>query len=52
MCGILGIYNLNGSPVKESFFNEMGTQINHRGPDGEGSFHQETWICSQDVWQF
>ena len=41
MCGILGIYNLNGSAVKESSIKEMGTQINHRGPDGEGFFIQE-----------
>ncbi|MDB4609028.1 asparagine synthase (glutamine-hydrolyzing) [Flavobacteriaceae bacterium] len=40
MCGILGIYNLDGSSVSKDSIIEMGNQINHRGPDGEGIFVQ------------
>ena len=40
MCGILGIYNLNGAPIDKNSLVEMGNQINHRGPDGEGHFVQ------------
>ena len=40
MCGILGIYNLDGSSVIKDSIVEMGNQINHRGPDGEGVFVQ------------
>ena len=40
MCGILGIYNLDGSSVSKDSIIEMGNQINHRGPDGEGFFIQ------------
>ena len=40
MCGILGIYNLDGSSVIRDSIVEMGNQINHRGPDGEGIFIQ------------
>ena len=38
MCGILGIYNLDGSSVITDSIVEMGNQISHRGPDGEGIF--------------
>ena len=41
MCGILGIYNLDGSSVIKDSIIEMGNQINHRGPDGEGIFVQD-----------
>ena len=40
MCGILGTYNLNGVPIDKNSLVEMGNQINHRGPDGEGDFVQ------------
>ena len=40
MCGILGTYNLNGVPIDKNSLVEMGNQINHRGPDGEGHFVQ------------
>ena len=36
MCGIAGIYNLNGEPVDEAVLREMRDSILHRGPDGEG----------------
>ena len=38
MCGILGIYNLEGSPINKGSLVEMGNQISHRGPDGEGHY--------------
>ena len=40
MCGILGIYNLEGSPINKESLVEMGNQISHRGPDGEGIYIQ------------
>ena len=40
MCGILGTYNLNGASIDKNSLVEMGNQINHRGPDGEGYFVQ------------
>ena len=40
MCGILGIYNLEGSPINKGSLVEMGNQISHRGPDGEGIYIQ------------
>lgn len=41
MCGILGIYNLDGSAVNANLIAEMGNQITHRGPDGEGTFVED-----------
>jgi asparagine synthase (glutamine-hydrolysing) len=38
MCGILGIYNLDGTAVDSDLLNLMGQKIAHRGPDGEGQF--------------
>ncbi len=38
MCGILGIYNLDGAKVDSIVLNNMGKQIAHRGPDGEGVY--------------
>lgn len=38
MCGILGVYNLNGEPFGLSALKSMSQQIAHRGPDGEGYF--------------
>ena len=40
MCGILGIYNLDGKAVDQNVIVKMGNQISHRGPDGEGLFVQ------------
>jgi asparagine synthase (glutamine-hydrolysing) len=36
MCGITGIFNLNGKPVSVSLLKRMTDVISHRGPDGEG----------------
>lgn len=38
MCGITGIFNLNGSPVAPNTVKSMADAIAHRGPDGEGYF--------------
>ena len=38
MCGILGIYNLDGSTVDAVMLERMGQKIAHRGPDGEGQY--------------
>ena len=38
MCGILGIYNLDGSAVDAPMLERMGQKIVHRGPDGEGQY--------------
>lgn len=38
MCGIAGIFNLNGEPVSPVILRSMTDAIAHRGPDGEGFF--------------
>lgn len=38
MCGIAGIFNLNGEPVSPANLRKMTDAIAHRGPDGEGFF--------------
>ena len=38
MCGILGIYNLDGAPVHSGLVKEMSQTFAHRGPDGEGYY--------------
>jgi asparagine synthase (glutamine-hydrolysing) len=38
MCGIAGIFNLNGEPVSPVNLRKMTDAITHRGPDGEGFF--------------
>lgn len=38
MCGIAGIYNLDGEPVATGFLKDMTDVIAHRGPDGEGFY--------------
>jgi len=42
MCGILGVYNLDNSIVKEDYLTLMGNQISHRGPDGEGLYLKDS----------
>lgn len=41
MCGIAGIYNLDGNRVSSGLLNKMNQAISHRGPDGEGHFIQK-----------
>lgn len=38
MCGIAGIFNLNGEPVSRVLLRKMTDAIAHRGPDGEGFY--------------
>jgi len=39
MCGIAGIFNLNGEPVSPVILRKMTDAITHRGPDGEGYYN-------------
>jgi asparagine synthase (glutamine-hydrolysing) len=43
MCGIAGIFNLNGEPVSPVLLRRMTDSIAHRGPDGEG-FYTDSFI--------
>ncbi len=36
MCGITGVFNIDGKPVSISVVKKMTDIIKHRGPDGEG----------------
>ena len=38
MCGIAGIFNLDGEPVSPIILRKMTDVIAHRGPDGEGQY--------------
>jgi len=38
MCGIAGIFNLNGEPVSLPLIKLVSNTLAHRGPDGEGFF--------------
>lgn len=38
MCGIAGVFNLNGEPVATGLLKRMTDAIAHRGPDGEGHY--------------
>jgi len=43
MCGIVGIFNLNGEPVSQVILRKMTDAIAHRGPDAEG-FYIDSFI--------
>lgn len=43
MCGIAGIFNLNGEAVSEVNLRKMTDAIAHRGPDGEG-FYKDSFV--------
>lgn len=43
MCGIAGIFNVNGEPVSPVLLRRMTDAIAHRGPDGEG-FYADSFI--------
>lgn len=43
MCGIAGIFNLNGEPVSSLILRKMTDAIIHRGPDSEG-FYTDSFI--------
>jgi asparagine synthase (glutamine-hydrolysing) len=38
MCGICGIFDLNGMPISPVLLRDMTEVIRHRGPDGDGHF--------------
>ncbi|MCH2146161.1 MAG: hypothetical protein MK082_13615, partial [Phycisphaerales bacterium] len=38
MCGIAGIFHLNGAAASPVMLRRMADAVSHRGPDGEG-FH-------------
>ncbi len=38
MCGIAGVFNLNGEPFALANLKKMAQTIGHRGPDGDGYF--------------
>jgi len=38
MCGICGIFNLDGKPIAHQAIKAMTDIIAHRGPDGEGHY--------------
>jgi asparagine synthase (glutamine-hydrolysing) len=40
MCGICGIFNLDGQTVDKELLQRMNNTLVHRGPDGEGYFVQ------------
>jgi asparagine synthase (glutamine-hydrolysing) len=40
MCGICGIFNLDGQTVSRELLGRMNNTLVHRGPDGEGYFVQ------------
>lgn len=41
MCGITGVFNLDGDSVYKDELSRMAAKIAHRGPDGEGIYVQE-----------
>jgi asparagine synthase (glutamine-hydrolysing) len=43
MCGIAGVFNLNGEPISPVTLRKMTDAIAHRGPDGEG-FYVDSFI--------
>ena len=38
MCGIAGLYNLDGAPAEPALLRRMADAVAHRGPDGEGVY--------------
>ncbi len=38
MCGIAGLYNLDGAPAEHGLLRRMADALAHRGPDGEGVY--------------
>lgn len=38
MCGLTGVFNLNGASFSEQHLRKMADAIAHRGPDGEGYY--------------
>ncbi|MGV3684490.1 MAG: asparagine synthase (glutamine-hydrolyzing) [Daejeonella sp.] len=38
MCGVAGIFNINGAPIAHQVIKKMAGTMEHRGPDGEGLY--------------
>lgn len=38
MCGICGIFDLDGRPIRPALLDVMTDTLRHRGPDGDGKF--------------
>ncbi len=38
MCGIVGIWNLEGSPIDKPMLDQFTDSLAHRGPDGRGTY--------------
>jgi asparagine synthase (glutamine-hydrolysing) len=38
MCGICGIFDFSGRPIDAELLQKMNSSINHRGPDGDGTY--------------
>ena len=50
MCGIAGVFNLDGKPFRLSKLVEMAGELDHRGPDDEGFFFKKKYrTCSQKI---
>ncbi len=43
MCGIAGVFNVDGRPVSVTVLKRMADAVRHRGPDGEG-FWTKTFV--------
>ena len=38
MCGIAGIFRVDGEPIPPGYIEAMVAMLRHRGPDGDGAF--------------
>src|SRR5439155_8907024 len=38
MCGLSGVFSLDGTPVSPVILERMGDTLRHRGPDGSGVY--------------
>ena len=43
MCGILGVFNLDGKIIDKESTILMGNELNHRGPDGDGNYFEKNF---------
>lgn len=41
MCGIVGVFNLNGEPFSLTNIKKLTSRLAHRGPDGEGYYAKD-----------
>ncbi|MEO1944248.1 MAG: asparagine synthetase B, partial [Candidatus Thioglobus sp.] len=42
MCGIYGYFDTNKKALSSEVLDAMGKAIEHRGPDGQGCYHNES----------